>query len=33
MKRRPFAVIPRVSRTPLGWVYVRWGRRLWLFAP
>jgi hypothetical protein len=33
MTRRPFAVLPRITRTPLGWVYVRWARRLWLFTP
>jgi hypothetical protein len=33
MNPRPFVIWPRVTRTALGWVYVRWARRLWLFAP
>ena len=34
MARRPFFLLPRVTRTPqLGWTYIRWGRRLWLVAP
>jgi hypothetical protein len=32
MTRRPFAIVPRVSRTKLGWVYLRWGRGRWLFS-
>lgn len=29
MTRRPFTVMPRVTRTPaLGWTYLRWGRSL-----
>lgn len=32
MEPRPFFVVPRFTRAPGGLgVYVRWGRRLWLF--
>jgi len=30
MTPRPFYALPRVYRGALGWVYVRWGRKLWL---
>lgn len=33
MSPRPFAILPRITRTRLGWTYLRWGRRLWLFTP
>ena len=33
MRRRPLRLIPRVTRTPHGWVYVRWLRKLWLVTP
>ena len=32
MKPRPLHLIPRVTRTPHGWLYVRWLRKLWLVA-
>lgn len=28
MTARPFILIPRVTRSAFGGVYVRWGRRL-----
>lgn len=31
-KCRPFLILPRFSRTPLGWTYLRWGRGKWLFS-
>lgn len=34
MSPRPFRWLPRFTRSPqLGWIYVRWGRRLWLIEP
>jgi hypothetical protein len=32
MKPRPFFFIPRFSRGALGWLYIRWGRKLWLIV-
>ncbi len=29
MGARPFFVVPRIRRGALGWVYLRWGRKLW----
>jgi hypothetical protein len=29
MSERPFFWVPRFKRGALGWVYVRWGRKLW----
>jgi hypothetical protein len=31
MSKRPFYILPRFKRGALGWVYIRWGRKLWLF--
>jgi hypothetical protein len=31
MEARPFYILPRIYRGALGWVYIRWGRKLWLF--
>lgn len=29
MTRRPqFRLLPRITRNPLGWTYLRWGRAL-----
>lgn len=30
MEPRPFYLLPRVKCNAMGWVYVRWGRKLWL---
>jgi hypothetical protein len=30
MMPRPFYVLPRFKRGVLGWIYIRWGRKLWL---
>lgn len=32
MEKRPFFWFPRVSRGALGWIYIRWGRKLWLIG-
>ena len=33
MTPRPFRLLPRLTRSPqLGWLYLRWGRRLWRLA-
>jgi hypothetical protein len=32
MRPRPFRLLPSVTRTPMGWLYVRWMRRLWLVS-
>ena len=29
MTPRPFFWVPRIKRDMLGWVYLRWGRKLW----
>jgi len=29
MGERPFFVVPRLRRGALGWMYLRWGRKLW----
>jgi len=29
MAPRPFFVVPRFRRGALGWMYLRWGRKLW----
>jgi hypothetical protein len=31
MEARPFYILPRVYKGALGWIYIRWGRKLWLF--
>jgi len=31
MASKPFYILPRIYRGALGWVYIRWGRKLWLF--
>jgi hypothetical protein len=33
MKPRPFRLLPRITRTRMGWIYLRWGRRLRLLSP
>jgi hypothetical protein len=30
MMPRPFYILPRFKRGALGWIYIRWGRKLWL---
>jgi hypothetical protein len=30
METRPFYFLPRIYRGALGWVYIRWGRKLWM---
>jgi hypothetical protein len=30
MKPRPFYILPRFKRGALGWIYIRWGRKLWM---
>jgi hypothetical protein len=30
MTPRPFYILPRFKRGALGWIYIRWGRKLWL---
>jgi hypothetical protein len=32
MEPRPFLFIPRIYRGALGWIYIRWGRKLWLLT-
>lgn len=32
MSERPFYWIPRIRRGALGWIYLRWGRKLWRLA-
>jgi hypothetical protein len=29
MDQRPFYWLPRLKRGALGWLYLRWGRKLW----
>jgi hypothetical protein len=30
MKPRPFYILPRFKRCAFGWIYIRWGRKLWM---
>jgi hypothetical protein len=30
MTPRPFCILPRFKRGALGWIYIRWGRKLWM---
>jgi hypothetical protein len=30
MTPRPFYILPRFKRGALGWIYIRWGRKLWM---
>jgi hypothetical protein len=30
MKPCPFYILPRFKRGALGWIYIRWGRKLWM---
>ena len=32
MTQRPFYWVPRIRRGALGWIYLRWGRKLWRLA-
>jgi hypothetical protein len=32
LQREKFYLVPRIYKGALGWLYVRWGNKLWLFV-